>query len=460
MLQVAEALRGMQLQLTATRQDSLLTVDPARKLVNLTKALERLEKTIGSGSIPKPPYDPETVWIKWENEKFSPESLNKAEWRTLCSSSATALRPQLISCLKRHPEPLQRLSNLIGVAYAYFLSWRDKNIAPDVEKIIWRELDGNLRSSRNRVITSWQTHRFLFTPEAASRIADLALERRRPLREIAGQLFIDANSQLYTRAIEAAANRATAAMVAKQSSVKEEDVCAKLEWVVTNLFGSELPADVYRDCIGQLITSYLPQRFGSFRKILLRDIYDDKRLRDPRLTDAAPNWRAMPQAAKETVLSWLAENTLQFFFDTIVPKNDENRRRAEFWLRYVRKYNNIRDFQVAVSHEDVRKVERSQASIIPTYAKVDSSVGASSAFLMAFEGHGERYIVVEFSETGNAACIYRKSTFERVGVSLRSRSFKMSDLKNTGTRIASINHHTGFWENGAAEKLRSFGITA
>lgn len=460
MLQISEALREMQNQLLGYTQDPLRSSDSAPTLPNLARTVERLEKTIGAGAVPKPPLDPEMVWEKWSTERFAPEVLNRAEWRTLCTSSETALRPQLISRLKRNREPLSRLSNILGLAYAYFFAWRPESVANDVEKIIRQALDGSFGSSRNAVIVCWRSNRFLFSVEAASRIGELALEQHRPLREVADQLFVDANSQLYSRAVEDAALKETKAILARQASLREDEVCRRLDWAMANLYGSELQATIYRNCIGQLVTSSLPERFQSVRRILLRNIYEDKRLRDPRLTDAAPNWRSMPKSSRETVLSWLAEDTLQFFFNTIVPQNDENRRRADFWLRYVRKYNNVRDFQVAVSREDVWKVEHSRASIIPSYARVDATGNASSAFLMAFEGHGERYVIVEFSETGNAACIYTKAAFEQSGATFRSQRYSMSALKNTATRIDSIIHHVGTWERNAAEKLRKLGITA
>jgi hypothetical protein len=110
-----------------------------------------------------------------------------------------------------------------------------------------------------------------------------------------------------------------------------------------------------------------------------------------------------------------------------------------------------------VSSEDIWKVDRSQEAKGFSYARVSTSSSASSAFLMEFHAMGERYIIVDFSETGNAACIYTRSVFEANGASFRRRSFNMSELKNIPARLDSINH-IGSWEIAAGRKLRRLGI--
>ena len=168
----------------------------------------------------------------------------------------------------------------------------------------------------------------------------------------------------------------------------------------------------------------------------------------------------MPFETKEKFLAWLAKDTLQFFFDTLVPKNDTNRRRAEFWLEYAKKQGKIRDFQVAVSAEDRRKVRASRAQTIPSYSTISS--GNTSAFLMVFEGYGTEYVVIEFSETGNAAYIYERKEFEGSGVTLRSNSFHLSeDLKRREEAENRIWHRTDTlerWETKARRMLAELGI--
>ena len=82
-----------------------------------------------------------------------------------------------------------------------------------------------------------------------------------------------------------------------------------------------------------------------------------KRLGDPRVRESSLNWRSMAPEAAQRYLSWLARDSIIFFFNTILPNNSENRRRKDFWLRY---HDRIKDFQVAVSEADLWKVKASQ----------------------------------------------------------------------------------------------------
>jgi hypothetical protein len=76
---------------------------------------------------------------------------------------------------------------------------------------------------------------------------------------------------------------------------------------------------------------------------------------------------------------------------------------------------------------------------------------------MRFEGYGEHFLVVEFSETGNAAYIFRMKAFEAQGITMRSHRFEVTrHLKFDDThRII----HRGHWEPKASYRLSSeFGI--
>ena len=77
---------------------------------------------------------------------------------------------------------------------------------------------------------------------------------------------------------------------------------------------------------------------------------------------------------------------------------------------------------------------------------------------MVFQGYGNDYVIIEFSETGNAAYIYEKSVFESKGARMRSPIYDLNkDLK----RMAEVKLrilHLGSWENSARSKLAEMGI--
>jgi EH_Signature domain len=456
---VSEALQNWQKESVEITQTSFLDVAPEKLLANLQSTVKWLQERIETERPPKPPLDPDDVWRAWEVQGFAQNALNRSELRTLCTSPTTALRPQLIRYLSRNPEPLSRLANFVGIVHAYFMHWRSMHDPKQIEDLAWKVLDRDLLKNCNRVISCWQSARYLFTPEAARRIAEKALVAKRPTHEICAELFVDTTSTLALRALDAAAQQEVRALVNAEKTISENEARSRFSWTVDNLLTSKLDPDLYRQCMAQLILSRLPVRFPVLRKELVQRVYNDSRLHDPRLIDAAPNWRSMPQDAKDTFLSWLAEETLHFFFDTLVPKNDENRRRADFWLKYATRYGNVKDFHVAVSNEDMTKLHRSRAAMMPSYARVQGANSvASSAFLMLFEGFGgQQYIVIEFSETGNAAYVYRRHDFEKAGTSLRTKQFRMNDLRDRG-RVEFRIIHNGGWEPNAAHELAQRGI--
>ncbi len=158
-------------------------------------------------------------------------------------------------------------------------------------------------------------------------------------------------------------------------------------------------------------------------------------------------------AAARQYLSWLARDSIIFFFNTILPNNNENRRRKDFWLRY---HDRILDFQVAVSEEDLWKVKANEkSSDFLCYSKVAHPT--TSAFLMKFDGYGRHYLIAEFSETGNAAYIFTYKDFEATNVTMRTPQFDLKrHLKFDKTnRII----HIGAWESKTAYTLATqFGI--
>ncbi len=463
MLHTSNAFESLRIQTFLLATEPTNVADPVRLLANLALVAKKMSQVEPRRRTAKPPLDPETVWKLWQSSAFHPEFPSRLQWNTLCLSPATALRPELIACLAAHPHILERLSNFLGVAYAYINSWRPRDsaaAAPEaIEYLLWTQLDRGYRTSRNRVIAKWQTARFLFTPEASNRLAAQALAQHISVFATAEALFIKPTSKLALRSLETAAEREVDALVGSGAGLTDAAFIEKWRWDHANIFLPSLPPETYRRCMSALITSSLPNRFPAFRQELMQSITDDQRLGDPRLTGSSSNWRSVAEQPRNIFLSWLAERYIQLFFDIVVPKSDENRRRAEFWLRYAKRNGNIKDFQVAVSNDDMRKVNVSREARGLSFARVDAGANASSAFLMEFHGNGERYIIVEFSETGFAASIYRRSIFELGGVTLRRETFRMGQLRNTSTRSDSIPHpRGGEWERKAFAKLAGMGI--
>jgi hypothetical protein len=432
-----------------------------RLVPNLSELAEKSVKRVPRFQR-KTGLNPEEVWAKWQKQDFAPDRLVRREWQTLCGSPLTALRSQLIESLRTYSEPIARLANFVGIAATYFRYWRPEDpqfaSATIIEEILLRELERTYSGSNNRVIQTWKKFPQLFGPRAAEWVAEISLRDRTSVAQAAQSVFIEPTALLTSKSLDLAAVRATAEFLRRPGSTIETNIIEYFDWMKDKLFVPELSPETFRKSLGDLIVSSMPDRYPMLRQSITQIVNDDDRLGDPRLVENGGNWRHLPNETREIFLSWLAQQYIQLFFDIVVPKSDENRRRAEFWLHYAKRKGNIKDFQVAVSSEDLWKVQRSQEARGFSYARVSASSNASSAFLMEFHTLGERYIVVDFSETGNAACIYTKATFEATGASLRRRSFSMTELRNIPARLDSINH-IGSWEVKAQGKLRRLGIT-
>jgi hypothetical protein len=436
------------------------TVQASGYLQGLTKEVERLSLKFETGRPPKPPIDPEEVWAKFRKEHYTLETLNARELRSLCVSPLTAVRKQLIEALQANSESLSRISNINGIVHAYFTHWRTCENPESVEELLLKTLRSPSLAKRSRVLRRWNISKFLFSPNAASMIGQEISRKDKSPKEVVSSYFVDATTRLASKSKELAVGSIVARMIHTEKAILEANALSEFAWLQRHLFTEDLDAGSYRTAIASLIESELPVRFVLFQQAITQEVYANARLGDPRLSGCAANWRLVSPEAKARFLSWLAKETLQFFFDTIVPANDENRRRAEFWKHFAKTHGKIRDFQVAVSSEDIGKIQRSRAKLIPAYARISGTRStSSSAFLIVFKGYNDiEYVVVEFSETGYAAQIYRRDVFEAAGVKLRATSFRQKEdlrrLDQTEDRIL----HMGAWEFRAFQLLARLGI--
>ncbi len=366
------------------------------------------------------------------------------------------MRAKFVQCLGSSPDVLKRLTTFNGFVQAYFTGWRDMENPGAVETLIRKMLEPGRIPRKSRVLEAWRGASFLFSAEAAQRLAEATVHDRKAIKQACEELYIDPSTGLAGQVQRCAAAVAVKKLIDKQSFTSEPEAVSEFRWIVECLLGPSLDPLTYRSAMADLITSRLPDRMPEFQRSLVEVIHGDDRLGDPRLAGNAPGWRAMPQEARERFLAWLARETLQFFFDTLVPINDENRRRAKFWLEYAKKQGKVKDFQVAVSIDDLYRIKASRAKTIPSYSRVTG--GKTSAFLMVFEGYGMEYVIIEFSETGNAAYIYTRKGFESGGIKLRSNSFHLTDaLKRRRFETDRI-IHVGEWEPKARRTLSELGI--
>ncbi len=413
-------------------------------------AMESLRQSISEVSVRKPVIDVREAWREFEASRHQLTSLDGLQVRSLCTNEETALHPKFIAALSNNPDVLRRSLCLYGIVSAYFSCWRAMESPEKVETVILRAIE-RLNQS-NPVIKGWKAKPDLFSAKAADSLADAIVRSQSSVGKTLQNAFVGLGSQLavFTRAAVSA--QATKHFERQELVGNETSNLSYLDWMIREVLPAPLPNDAHSMSAASLILSKSAERSAVFQTKLLEYVRNDKRLGDPRIAVNRPHWIQVASQAERRFLSWLARDSILFFFNTILPDTSDNRLRKEFWLRYT---NHIRDFQVAVSEQDSWRLRTIQDKKLRTFSRVSHST--ASAFLMRFEGYSGDFVVVEFSETGNAARIYSQKAFEGTNVNFRTPQFHLKWHLKHENHIHRILHN-GEWWHEAAMRLAELGI--
>jgi hypothetical protein len=452
-----ETLQGLAAEGQLIRQRAALPLQDAQQVcLPLFKAVDKLRQKAAAIVITPTKLDPEHVWSAFAAASFDLEALNALQFRTLCCSEKTALRPEFIGALTRNPEKLTRSVCLFGLVNNYFSEWRTMNNATALERLLLSVFQRY--RGKNPVVEKWGNSRPLFTPQGVDFLTEQICARQRGVDEVLKEFYVGPHTRLGLSVRASAATAACEFFRKHETRHDSEWSLRYLRWVTESVLSDLTLPDAFCSAVSVLILSESAERLEAFQHVLRLYVQNNRRLGDPRLRESAGNWRFVAPEAARRFLSWLARDSIIFFFNTILPNNHENRRRKDFWLRY---HGRIKDFQVAVSGADLVKVKASQkTSELSCYSHTSNSL--TSAFLMRFEGYYEDYIVVEFSKTGNAAHIFGAKDFETRRITMRTPVFRIAQLKLDSQELRFERNriiHTGAWEQKASYKLSSeFGI--
>lgn len=429
----------------------LPAVDAQHVCLHLRAAVQKLREKLNVVALDRPKLNVESVWSMFAASKYDLNELDGLQFRTLCSYERTALRPELIAALTRNPARLKRSRCLYGIVDSYFSEWRTMNDPAALERLLTSVFSSY--SGANPVVKKWHANKPLFSEQAATFLADRICSAQHGVDDVLKDHYVRPLTKL-GQSVRASAARSACEYLRRTERDRDEEWGLRyLQWITERILSDLTVADAFYYAISSLILSESAQRWQSFQRALRSYVQNHKRLGDPRVRESSLNWRSMVPEAAQRYLSWLARDSIIFFFNTILPNSSENRRRKDFWLRY---HDRIRDFQVAVSEADLWKLRASQNnSEVLHYSHVAHPT--TSAFLMRFEGYGGQYIVVEFSEKGNAAYIFKAADFEARRITMRSPRFELKQhLKfDDSHRIL----HVSDWEAKASYKLSSqFGI--
>ncbi len=429
-----------------------LRIDPDKECAGLIGHLAQMREAILQPFVPHPPLNPRDVWTLWEASDFDIDALDARQIRTLCTAEETALEPRLIDAIEAKPELLKRSSCLRGTVIAYFSHWRTMRAPEKVEAVILTALDRN--KTPGSIAAMWRAQPQLFSCRAADHLAASVFNSLAAVGPVLEENFIPLTSALSLQVRARTAELAAEAFCVQETSLSEAQAVPFLEWMTGTAWSFPVPTQAFYSSINQMILSKAAERHAAFRQRLMDYIRSDNRLGDPRLPPNRPKWSGLSAEAAKRFLSWLARDSIQFFFNSILPDDNHNRRRKDFWLQY---YRSIRDFQVAVSDSDLGTLERHFMNReLPLFSRVNDLT--ASAFLMQFSGAGKDYVVVEFSETGHAAYVHEWDQFKIFAGSLRAAQFDLRRQLKNPSKVARILHSAGGWEWNAGNLLSSLGI--
>jgi hypothetical protein len=292
-----------------------------------------------------------------------------------------------------------------------------------------------------------------------------------------------------------------AADLLRGDTAKVEDLCSKLgiggaSWFMRELvlaqiaMASERVDSEFAHLVLQLLALLAPRPVLRDRGlILLLDRYAriatpllDADLRDcavtwwgnPWLTSNKMRWGGVTPAAREMVAGWLKLEFIRSFFTLLAEGGSGDRRRLEFWTRYV---DSIDDIHFALGADATNSRSREfvelQAKMKGRVVSLKDSVAANNAFVMTM---GD-LVVVEFSGQANALYGYdrREGLPFDLARPVLSAKDSSNSLKNSRRKLwlkhADNIHGWEKWEHmfaatlrkhfhiepGAAERLSSVG---
>jgi hypothetical protein len=447
MTSIQEALKRIEFQQQAVVRSTLaVPLDMNRECGRLLEVSADFAHRASEPRKLKPLLDPEAVWRHWAASQFHPNALDARQIRTLCVSPEMATRPEFVNFLRKDSSALARTSCLMGLIFSYFAKWGQIQQQNDLEVLIL----GALRtySRRNPLILQYRDNAgLLFSPNAPERLGSRSVEKNEGARSHLVSFHIGLTTSFAASTLSAAARRFRSLLM----PVSANDSAARLKYAVQDLLVPELPLSDFQSVVSGMIVSEWIDRNLALRDELRQYVLHHEQLGDPRLQ--LKNWSGMSQEATEKFLQWIARESIVFFFNHILPDNCANERRKDFWLEYL---GAIKDFQVALSARDYNRLYAlSRLKDVPGFGRVDHDT--TSVFIMRFGVRGgDDVIIVEFSETGNAAHAFMASDFEQRAGTLRKYQFDFSKLKHQANEDRVL--HQGNWEISARNKLAHWGV--
>lgn len=391
--------------------------------------------------------------VRWEECRPDVPALGARYIRALCTHLPMLGDEQFLRGVWAHPEFSRRrrwVESLLGL---YESAWRPDEHADLIETLLRDALARpDAQSARLNAIRPVAS-RFL-SAGAARWLAEDVVERRATVQEALTYYSVPADTAL-ARAVANEAVRAWAGRLGEQRAMSS-GVRALLEYGLHGVANAPaVETGPLVQAMGQVI-SWLPDEDDGVVSALRDWLLADQRFGDPRLPANQPKWAVVSAVARERMIRWLAKGDLLFFFDFVMPPGRNPHGRKEFWLEYI---DLVEDSAVALSPIDVQRLRLSVTEKL-RYATAQSPASDVSAFIMRFRGHS-KFVVAEFSQSGNAAYIHDADRFDALVGGMRARHYHVATtnkgLKSQQAMITKYSHIDG-WQYRVHAELRTLGL--
>jgi hypothetical protein len=119
-------------------------------------------------------------------------------------------------------------------------------------------------------------------------------------------------------------------------------------------------------------------------------------------TRTIPTETLMIEDARRQLLAWITQGIIEFFFEKCINEP----RRQKFWLQYATKISDVKVFGTTSTRWMIQQEPRFKDLISDYYVRVNGS-GNSAAIVMFIND----YVLIEFSDTGNAFFAIKANNF-------------------------------------------------
>ncbi|MCW2486531.1 hypothetical protein J5069_11560 [Candidatus Symbiopectobacterium sp. NZEC127] len=450
---------------------------------NLDKHIAALQQHVQAGSSPHEPEDLQAQAVRrfWDAPRFD----NLKDARLVSFGMCLPSRPNG-PCIMEDRERFQAvLSSDTGVEQwvdeprwfrrcyqglvrSYF-SYDDSKgrVAPKEGRRNWRDLRDYLHDRSPKIIDAerlnpdWVTtateNKNLFSQDPCSPYAESALSgETATIDRIREQLGITDDSWFINELIRSQVRHAVSLPYGEF-----KDLVPSLLTMLVNL--AQYGIKVRNYGLIRILDTYAQARSPAIHE-QLRDV-SVRWWGNPWLPSTAAQWGGVTPKAREMVAEWLRGEFIEAFFTKLAEDGVGDRRRANFWLRYVKSMTNV---QFALGSQALNSRSRDFIALLEKmkglYTNLKDTNSANNAFIMTLGN----LVAVEFGSMGNALYMYRADALPFIfnpHQPLCVASQAQNSLKNkTQSVLTPLRHQDGIhgwsrWEDRFESILReSFQI--